>query len=232
MYRYKKIIGIITIFTLLIFMKNDYNIAFSATSNSESENITEIPKNQGVELDGVIGEWDLSEEVSGKLDKLPDGEIEGTKPNSGNYFTISVTVPTNMEFGVYRNSSNPEMGYFYSPKYEITNNGSKALDVRVGFDKGNGTDPQKNLFVDKPVRGNGKVEIELGLSYIQNKEKVEVDLTKNLKSNDGRAYLGTLVANEQSVVTFKSSNWEPIKWEPEVRDSVSFSGKLTFEFSY
>lgn len=237
MYRYKKIIGVITIFTLLIFMKTDYNIAFSATSNGESgmggsENISEIPKNQGVELDGVIGEWDLREEVSGKLDSLDEGDIEGSKPNSEDYFTISVTVPANMEFGVYRNSSKPEMGYFYSPKYKITNNGSKLLDVRVGFDKGNGTDPKKNLFVAKPVKRNGKVEIDLGFSYDKGGKKTRVDLTGDLSDINNRVKVGSLSANEEAKVTFVSDNWEPISWEPTVNETVNFLGSLILEFSY
>ncbi len=243
MYKFKRIIGIISIFTIIMFMGNDCITTFSSTTNGELEMQTisgdknnsqdhNVPKDGSVELEGVIGDWDPNEGVSKKLNGLNGSVINGKRPEEGEYFTIAATVPVSMEFGVYRNSSNPEMGYFYSPKYKIINHGSKALDVRVGFDKGKSTDPQKHLFVDKPVRWNGKVEIDLGLSYIQNKEEVKVDLTKDLKSKDSRIYLGTLTANEEAIVTFKSNDWEPIKWEPEVRDSVSFLGKLTFELSY
>lgn len=232
MYRYKKIIGVITIFTLLIFMKTDYNIAFSATSNSESENTTEIPKNQGVELDGVIGEWDLREDVSGKLNNLADSDIEGSKPNSEDYFTISVTVPTNMEFGVYSSSSNVVMGNFYSPKYNIKNNGSKTLNIRAGLDATPTNGKENTLFIAKPTLGNGKVEMDLGLSYTKGEEKAKVDLTGDLNTSENRRNVGTLNANEEAEVTFVADAWEPISWEPDVNETVNFSGSLILEFSY
>ncbi len=232
MYRYKKIIGIIIIFTLVIFMKTDYNIAFSATSNGESENRPDIPKNPGVELDGVIGEWDLREEVSGKLNNLADDEIEGKKPNSGEYFTISVTVPTNMEFGVYRSSSNVVMGSFYSPKYKVVNNGSKTLNIRAGLDTTPTNGQENTLFVDKPTLGNGRVEIDLGLSYTNGDKKARIDLTGDLNTSENRRDVGIISANEEAEITFVADNWEPISWEPTVNETVNFSGSLILEFSY
>lgn len=243
MYKFKRIIGIIPIVTIIMFMGNDYITTFSSTTNGELEMQTisgdknnsqdhNVPKEGSVELEGVIGDWDPNEGVSKKLNDLNENAIDGKRPEEGEYFTIAATVPLSMDFGVYRSSSNVVMGDFYSPNYKVINHGSKALDVRVGFDKGTSTDNQTTLFIDKPSIGNGKVEIDLGLSYIQNKEEVKVDLTKDLKSKDSRIYLGTLVANEEAIVTFKSNNWEPISWEPEVTESVNFSGTLVFEFSY
>ena len=243
MYNFKKIIGIISIFTVIMFMGNGHIVAFSETTtgelemkkiegNIENSDDRNAPKEGSVELEGVIGDWDPNEGVSKKINDLNGSAIGGKKPGEGEYFTIAATVPLSMDFGVYRSSTNVVMGNFYSPNYKIINHGSKALDVRVGFDKGTSKDNQTTLFIDKPSIGNGKVEIDLGLSYIQNKEEIKVDLTKDLKSKDSRIYLGTLVANEEAIVTFKSNNWEPISWEPEVTESVNFSGTLVFEFSY
>lgn len=236
---YKKIIGSIILLTLFIFMKTDYNIAFSATSNVETDTSTSEttptpPKDGNVILDGVIGEWDLQDEdgVSKKLQALGDNEVEGNKPNSGDYFTISVTVPVNMEFGVYSSSSNVVMGSFYSPKYKVKNNGSKTLNIKAGLNTTEEEKRENTLYIAKPTVGNGKVEMDLDLSYANGEQKKVVDLTGDTSDANNRREVGTIKANEEAEVTFVSEDWEPISWEPTVKESVNFSGSLTFEFSY
>ncbi len=59
--------------------------------------------------------------------------------NEDDYYTISVTVPLNMEFYVLPNSQ-LAMGNFYSPTYTIKNNGSKNISVNISsFDMENGS---------------------------------------------------------------------------------------------
>lgn len=245
MNRYKRVITFAIIFTFIIFLTVNSEIVFSASTSGElniqnlingnKDNLSDqnVKKDGGVELEGVIGDWDLNDGISGKLNYLNDSEVTGITPKGGQYFTIAATVPLNMEFGVYRNSGNPTMGYFYSPNYKIINHGSKALNVKVGFEKGIGSDPEKTLFIEKPTRYNGKIEIDLNLSYIQKGNLEEkVDLTEDLSSKDKRKKVGVLAPNEEAVVTFKSDNWEPLSWEPNVRDSVTCSGKLILELSY
>lgn len=234
--KYKKIIGSIILLTLFIFMKTDYNIAFSATSNNESdtnssETTSTPPKNSSVILDGAIGDWDPEEEVSKKLQDLDESQIEGNKPNSEDYFTISVTVPVNMDFGVY-SSSFGFMGNFYSPKYKVKNNGSKTLNIKAGLNTTEDEKSENTLYIDKPTLGNGKVEIDLDLSYINGEQKKIVDLTGDTSTANNRREVGTIRANEEAEVTFLAESWEPISWEPEVNETVNFSGSLVLEFSY
>lgn len=245
MNRYKNIGMFVVVVTFVIYIKLNSITAFSSSITGEldmnnliqgDKNNTSdhnIIKNGGVDLEGMIGDWDPNEGgISEKLDGLKESEVTGVRPKDGEYFTIAATVPVNMEFGVYRNSTNVVMGYFFSPKYRITNNGSKELNVKLGFEKGTEVNPEKTLFVDKPKRGNGKVEIDLSLSYTKNNVEQKVDLTENLIDKSKWKELGRLSSNEEALVTFKADSWEPVAWEATVRNSVEFSGKLMFEFSY
>ena len=87
-----------------------------------------------VELDGGIGEWGPDKDKN-----LPNfNGTEGSEkpgvdnePQKGEYFTISATVPLNMEFLIKNeneNGSSPN-GKFITPYYKVTNNGSHKLKV-------------------------------------------------------------------------------------------------------
>ena len=98
---------------------------------------TPLPNKGGsnsVELDGGIGEWGPD-----KDNKLPNfNGTEGSEKldvdnalQKGEYFTISATVPLNMEFLIKNeneNGSSPN-GKFITPYYKVTNNGSHKLKV-------------------------------------------------------------------------------------------------------
>ena len=95
------------------------------------------PENKGsnnVELEGGIGEWGPD-----KDNKLPNfNGTEGSEKldvdnalQKGEYFTISATVPLNMEFLIKNeneNGSSPN-GKFITPYYKVINNGSHKLKV-------------------------------------------------------------------------------------------------------
>ena len=87
-----------------------------------------------VELDGGIGEWGPDKDKN-----LPNfnGTEGSEKPDvdnalqKGEYFTISATVPLNMEFLIKnenKNGSSPN-GKFITPYYKVINNGSHKLKV-------------------------------------------------------------------------------------------------------
>ena len=120
------------------------------------------PENKGsnnVELEGGIGEWGPDKDKN-----LPN--FNGTeKPDvdnalqEGQYFTISATVPLNMEFLIKNeneNGSSPN-GKFITPYYKVINNGSHKLKVHFeSFEYAN----------SKTTKTSGLVKVELAPYYI------------------------------------------------------------------
>lgn len=196
------------------------------------------PKSGGLEVEGEIGDWDPTKDgVSNKLNSLNEDANNGIRPKEGQYYTIAVTVPVNMDFGVYPNSTNVVKGYFYSPEYGLRNHGTNPLRVKVGFEKGGVGDPKSTLYIARPVNGNGNVEIDLVLSFKQSgEEEKKVYLREDRLSNKAtREDVGILSSNERAVVTFKADDWEPLSWESGIKDMnkvLTTTGKLIFEFSY
>ena len=121
------------ILIIAIFISRSQLYVFSESnniSNSNIQNITGKPAQEGnLELDGQIGDWDPNDPDSPNFNQ-PDLDVDGTRPGEKDYYTISVTVPISMRFIVLPSSSNP-LGLFYSPEYSITNNGSKALEMKI-----------------------------------------------------------------------------------------------------
>ncbi len=117
------------ILILLVFAMTKIQYPLYIFAETPNENLP-VTKNESTILDGEIGEWDL------ELDDKPNfsdenlDEIEGRIPNEDDYYTISVTVPVNMEFYVLPNSQ-LAFGSFYSPMYTIKNNGSKNISVSL-----------------------------------------------------------------------------------------------------
>ena len=109
------------ILILLIFVlsMNKYSLDIFADTPSPDAPNTKPIKNNSTVLDGEIGEWNPT--LDDKLD-FSKNEVDGHIPNIDEYYTISVTVPLNMEFMVLPNSTRP-FGSFFSPIYNIKNNG-------------------------------------------------------------------------------------------------------------
>lgn len=210
-----------------------------------------------VELDGGIGEWG-----PGKDDKLPNfNETTGSekldvdnKPEEGQYFTISATVPLNMEFLIKNeneNGSSPN-GKFITPYYKVTNNGSHKLKVHFeSFEyaaskttKTSGLvkeDLAPLYVVSQPQKNNGKVEMKLNLTYDRpsNSYLKRIDLiptnsptitSRLLKSSNSVAQeLGELDPNEQARLYYGSDLWETPKSENvEKGVEANFNLKLAF----
>lgn len=218
---------------------------------------TPLPNKGGsnsVELDGGIGEWGPDKDKN-----LPN--FNGTeKPDvdnalqEGQYFTISATVPLNMEFLIKNeneNGSSPN-GKFITPYYKVINNGSHKLKVHFeSFEyatssttKTSGliTEKLEKLYVvDNPTPNNNMVEMKLNLTYDRpsNSYLKRIDLiptnsstitSRLLKSsNSVEQELGELDPNEQARLYYGSDLWETPKSENvEKGVEANFNLKLAF----
>ena len=211
-----------------------------------------------VELDGGIGEWGPD-----KDNKLPNfNGTEGSEKldvdnalQKGEYFTISATVPLNMEFLIKNeneNGSSPN-GKFITPYYKVTNNGSHKLKVHFeSFEyatssttKTSGliTEKLERLYVvDNPTPNNNKVEMKLNLTYDrpsnsylkrinlvppENSSTITSRLLKS--SNSVEQELGELDPNEQARLYYGSDLWESPKSEGLTKGvEANFNLKLAF----
>lgn len=218
------------------------------------------PENKGsnnVELEGGIGEWGPD-----KDNKLPNfnGTTDSEKldvdnePQKGQYFTISATVPLNMEFLIKNeneNGSSPN-GKFITPYYKVINNGSHKLKVHFeSFEYANSKttktsdlvkeELEKLYVVDNPTRGNKQVEMRLNLTYDRpsnsylkridliptNLPTITSRLLKSKKTNE--EMLGELDPNEQARLYYGSDLWETPKSENvEKGVEANFNLKLAF----
>lgn len=221
---------------------------------------TPLPNKGGsnsVELDGGIGEWGPD-----KDNKLPN--FNGTTGSEkldvdnalqeGQYFTISATVPLNMEFLIKNeneNGSSPN-GKFITPYYKVTNNGSHKLKVHFeSFEyatssttKTSGliTEKLERLYVvNNPIPKNNMVEMKLNLTYDRpsNSYLKRIDLiptnsptitSRLLKSsNSVEQELGELDPNEQARLYYGSDLWESPKSENVTKGvEANFNLKLAF----
>lgn len=218
------------------------------------------PENKGsnnVELEGGIGEWGPDKDKN-----LPNfnGTEGSEKPDvdnalqKGEYFTISATVPLNMEFLIKNeneNGSSPN-GKFITPYYKVINNGSHKLKVHFeSFEyatskatKTSGLikeELEKLYVVDNPTRGNKQVEMKLNLTYDRpsNSYLKRIDLiptnsstitSRLLKSsNSVEQELGELDPNEQARLYYGSDLWESPKSENVTKGvEANFNLKLAF----
>ena len=218
------------------------------------------PENKGsnnVELEGGIGEWGPDKDSS-----LPNfnGTTGSEKPDvdnkleEGQYFTISATVPLNMEFLIKNeneNGSSPN-GKFITPYYKVINNGSHKLKVHFeSFEYANSKttktsglvkeELEKLYVVDNPTRGNKQVEMKLNLTYDRpsNSYLKRIDLiptnsptitSRLLKSsNSVEQELGELDPNEQARLYYGSDLWESPKSENVTKGvEANFNLKLAF----
>lgn len=218
------------------------------------------PENKGsnnVELEGGIGEWGPDKDSSlpnfngatgsEKLDV--DNKLE-----EGQYFTISATVPLNMEFLIKNeneNGSSPN-GKFITPYYKVINNGSHKLKVHFeSFEYANSKttktsdlvkeELEKLYVVDNPTPKNNMVEMKLNLTYDRpsnsylkridliptNSPTITSRLLKSKKTNE--EMLGELDPNEQARLYYGSDLWETPKSENVTKGvEANFNLKLAF----
>ena len=219
------------------------------------------PENKGsnnVELEGGIGEWGPDKDSS-----LPNfnGATGSEKPDvdnalqEGQYFTISATVPLNMEFLIKNeneNGSSPN-GKFITPYYKVINNGSHKLKVHFeSFEYANSKTTKTSglvkedlaplYVVSQPEKNNKKVEMRLNLTYDrpsnsylkrinlvppENSSTITSRLLKS--SNSVEQELGELDPNEQARLYYGSDLWESPKSEGINKGvEANFNLKLAF----
>lgn len=229
-------------------------------AGSSTNGQTTPPQNQGnssVTMDGAIGEW---EPGNGNLPNFNTGttgneqlEVENA-PREGQYFTISATVPLKMNFLIKNeneNGSSPN-GKFITPYYKVTNNGSHTLNVHFeSFEYRNNLSSSRNTeetseklyVVQKPTRGNGRVEMRLNLTYDRpfNSYFKKIDLIPsngtstisrllNLRSGTTEEILGKLSPNEEARLYYGSDEWESPKSE-RINKIVESDFNLKLAFS-
>lgn len=217
------------------------NSSGGSTGNGNS-NVTE-PVDKNVELDGAIGQWEPEN------NELPNFGINDNlvsienKPTRGKYFTISVTVPLQMDFLIKNkneNGSSPN-GKFITPYYNVKNNGSYPLMIELeSFEDAQSTrtsdlvdGPLEKLYVAEPQKGNNKVEMRLHLTYdrISNSYLNKIDLhsfNKNAKAS--MRTLGIIDPNEIGRLYYGSDLWETPKSEG-IATGVASTFKLKLAFS-
>lgn len=220
------------------------------------------PENKGsnnVELEGGIGEWGPDKDSS-----LPNfNETTGSEktdvdnePQKDQYFTISATVPLNMEFLIKNKDEqygNSYYGKFITPYYKVINNGSHKLNVHFeSFEYANSKTTKtsglikeeldKLYVVNNPARGNKKVEMKLNLTYDrpsnsylkridlvppENSSTITSRLLKSKKTNE--EILGELDPNEQARLYYGSDLWETPEMEGITKGvEANFNLKLAF----
>mgnify|MGYP007097135546 FL=1 len=218
------------IWLILIMIINISSLNVFANQPSEDDGIY---KNESTILDGEIGEWDL--EINNKPNFNEEGlEVDGDIPQREDYYTISVTVPVNMEFYVLPNSQ-LAMGSFYSPTYTIKNNGSKSISVNLSsFDMENGVETTP-LYIEKINSTDTRTQIELKMCSIENLSTwweidKKIDLTKLDELGDSEKELYVLRANDEKGVTFDAEKWELPQIVSNKKKAVS-NFRASFVFS-
>lgn len=216
-------------------------------SISTDGNVEHVDKD--ITLVGQIGPYDPSEgdPDDPKFNDFSGENLEGTIPE--NYFTIAVTVPTALSFAVLEHQTDVR-GQFYSPEYKVTNNATRPVHISVvtvnNFVYPTNAEDFIPLYLEEPVQGDKRVQIDLNLSLKNMKTSVlyNVNLTSlktenpanpiaRTTSNDTQNvpsnYLGVLGLKEQGILKFNSTSWErPIAEGSDKNAKVNFDTHLTF----
>lgn len=207
-------------------------------------NVTQVGDTE-VELDGAIGQWEPDNNQLPDFSDINDSDFEGNKPEVGDYFTISATVPLQMDFLIKNeneNGSSPN-GKFITAYYKVKNNGSYPLKIEVeSFREATSTRTRtsdlvtgqlEKLYVEEPVANDDKVQMKLHLTYdrTSNSYLKKIDLhnfNKSTKLVDKT--LGTIDPNEEARLYYGSDLWETPKSEG-ITTGVESTFKLKLIFS-
>lgn len=207
-----------------------------------SGNVNQVGDTE-VELDGAIGQWEPDNNELPNFSEFEDSNLQGSKPTKGNYFTISATVPLQMDFLIKNENENGSSPYgkFITAYYKVKNNGSYPLYIEVeSFEDAESTRTSdlvegelKKLYVQEPEKNNGKVEMRLHLTYDRpsNSYLHTVDLHSfNKNAKVAMRTLGTIDPNEEARLYYGSDLWETPKSE-NVQTGVESTFKLKLAFS-
>ena len=217
------------------------NSSEGSTGNGNT-NVTE-PVDKNVELDGAIGQWEPGNNNLPNFGEVNNSDFAGNKPTEEEYFTISATVPLQMDFLIKNeneNGSSPN-GKFITAYYNVKNNGSYPLYIEVeSFEVAQSTRTSDlvtgklgKLYVEEPVANDNKVQMRLHLTYdrTSNSYLNTVDLhsfNKNAKAS--MRTLGKIDPNEVARLYYGSDLWETPKSEG-ITTGVESTFKLKLIFS-
>lgn len=192
-------------------------------------------QNESTILDGEIGEWDPDLNDNPNFD---NEEVDGHIPKENEYYTISVTVPVNMEFLVLH-SSQLVFGKFISPMYTIKNNGSKNISVSIDSFERDGETLDSDtvpLYIESLTANDNKTQMELklcgveDLSTTQVNKKVDLWRLGELTQEEKKLY--SLSANETKGIKFHSERWELPERECNKKKAMSnFTASFIFSIN-
>lgn len=223
---------------------NQESDAGSSGSSSGNSNVNEVGDTE-VELDGAIGQWEPGNNELPDFSDIDDSSLNGNKPTEGNYFTISATVPLQMDFLIKNeneNGSSPN-GKFITAYYKVKNNGSYPLYIQVeSFGEATSASARTSdlvngqlgkLYVEEPVENDNKVQMKLHLTYdrTSNSYLKKIDLHNfNTSAKVSDKTLGTIDPNEEARLYYGSDLWETPKSEG-ITTGVESTFKLKLAFS-
>ncbi len=222
------------VFTTVI-LGSFYKVALAQNSNNQTEdlNANTPSRNENITLDGMIGPYDPNDpdKVNDPdFDDVDPSDLEGELPV--NYYTIAVTVPTNMHFTVV---SGFGRGQFYSPKYTIENKATRPIHVSVkGLTEQNVVESNEftKLYLKTPVHYDDNTEIDLYLSMLNTStsHKKQVRLSEfDATSATENHYLGVLGLKQSGILQFESKSWDvPGLDAPDKHAKNDFTLQLEF----
>ena len=221
-------------FMMVVGSSNTYATNRAIQYETTTSGTTSPPTATGkTELDGKIGEWDPNDSEKPDFSGIDSSDIEGTIPNSGDYYTISVTVPLEMNFTVLPSSYNP-LGDFLSPEYNIKNNGSKTVRVKVKeilqWTPYILEDNKTILYIDERVPKDKKAQMELSLISFDGNNIKDIPLYDLESLGEEDKVLFKLGQNETKKMKFYSGTWDLPQYEVG-KDEAEANFNLTLEFS-
>ncbi len=190
--------------------------AVAADSSNKSSDIT---------LDGMIGPYDPDDSVGDP--NFTEGELEGSIPAEGDYYTIAVDVPTSMYFTVVQGGDG-NRGIFFSPEYIVKNKATRPIYVslaKVDTTVDVNDNEFSKLHLATPILKNGKLEIEVFLAMINNQTLVKKSVM--LADSTSNFYLGKLGLKEAAILKFESTKWDA----PGLDEDDDRHAKLDFQIS-
>ncbi len=215
------------LFRFLLLVGALYSLPIEGIATDLSDNVPN--KDSNITLDGMIGPYDPADSEGDPNFSNFDGELEGSIPD--NYYTIAVDVPTNMYFTV-AHGGDGNRGVFCSPDYTIKNKATRPIYVSlvtVDTTVYEENDEFSKLYLTTPTLKNGKIEIEVFLSMLNDttSEKKSVMLSDSTP----RSYLGILNLKETATLKFESTKWDAPGLDEDDDRHAKLDFKISLEFS-
>ncbi len=208
----------------------NYYGVMAIDKDNTCDEVTKVCREEII-LDGMIGPYDPTDldQGPGFDDFIADGgELEGNLPGQDNYYTIAVSVPTQMQFTII-------FERFLAPQYTIENRATRPIYITVtalnehSFQE---DEKVKKLHLATPDNTNDDIEADISLSMLNNTDSANpVKNNVNLSNFDSSNinYLGKLGLKESAILQFESTDFEiPGRTAPKYSAENKFQLGLTF----